>query len=374
MGKMTKAIVLGMLVAAAVPPAVYWGMDYAYAAVKGTPIRSVSDMTQQLTAAMNNRRESVAFTYEGNTSRLKSQLQTALDQAMSNDPYLNYIVNSYSFSYRGGSRSAAVSVKLTYRESLQQTAYVNGRVKTILNEIITPGMTGDEKVKAVHDWVVLHLKYDTTYTKYTAYEGLKSGSAVCQGYSLLTYKLLKGAGIPNKIVEGTAWQDGSGQSHAWNLVQLNGRWYHLDTTWDDPSPDKAGAVSTAYYLRTDSQMRRDHTWTRSYPAAAVEYSRTLSELASLKGEKQVAYQNLQKELRYDLYEESGIVDNAAELTALAQQARKKGEASLMFRYNGSESRLVSDLQQLYEKGFKGLSYKTSAFEDTGDLKVELSWQ
>lgn len=54
--------------------------------------------------------------------------------------------------------------------------------------------------------MVLNLKYDTTYTKYTAYEGLKSGSAVCQGYSLLTYKLLKGAGIANKIVEGTAWQ------------------------------------------------------------------------------------------------------------------------------------------------------------------------
>ncbi|WP_025690424.1 transglutaminase domain-containing protein [Paenibacillus zanthoxyli] len=374
MGKLTKAIVLGMLVAAAVPPAVYWGMDYAYAEVKGTSIRSASDMTQQLTAAMNSRRESVTFTYEGNTSRLKSQLQTALDQAMSNDPYLNYIVSSYSFSYRGGSRSAAVSVKLTYRESLQQTAYVNGRVKTILNEIITPGMTEDEKVKAVHDWVVLNLKYDTTYTKYTAYEGLKSGSAVCQGYSLLTYKLLKGAGIPNKIVEGTAWQDGVGQSHAWNLVQLDGRWYHLDTTWDDPSPDKAGAVSTAYYLRTDGQMRRDHTWTRSYPAAAAEYSRTLSELASVKGEKQAAYQKLQQDLRYDLYEESGIVDNAAELTTLAQQARKKGEASLLFRYNGSESRLVSDLQQLYEKGFKALSYKTSSFEDSGDLKVELYWK
>ncbi|MDT3427611.1 hypothetical protein J2Z22_003174 [Paenibacillus forsythiae] len=373
MGKLTKAIVLGMLVAAAVPPVVYWGMDYAYAAVNGTAVRSVSDMTQRLAGAMNNRRESVAFTYEGKTSRLKSQIQTALDQAMSNDPYLNYIVNGYSFSYRTGSRSAVVSVRLSYRESLQQTAYVNERVKAVLNKIINPGMTGDEKVKAIHDWVVLNLKYDTTYTKYTAYEGLKSGSAVCQGYSLLTYKLLKGAGIPNKIVEGTAWQGGSGQAHAWNLVQLNGRWYHLDTTWDDPTPDRAGAVSTDYYLRTDRQMRRDHTWTRAYPAAAVEYSRTLGELASLKGAKQAAYQKLRKELRYDLYEESGIVDDAAELTALAGQARKAGEASLLFRYDGSESRLVSDLQSLYEKGFKNLSYKASSFEDTGDLKVDLYW-
>ncbi|NGM85164.1 transglutaminase [Paenibacillus sp. 7124] len=374
MGKLTKTVLLCMLAAAAVPPAVYWGMDYAYAAASGNVVRSVGDMTQRLSGAMNSRKESVTFTYEGKTSSLKSQIQTALDRAMSGDPYLNYIVDSYSYSYRGGARSAAVSIRLSYRESLQQTAYVNGRVKAILSKIITPGMTGDEKVKAIHDWVVLNLKYDTTFTKFTAYEGLKSGSAVCQGYSLLTYKLLKGAGIANKIVEGTAWQGGTGQSHAWNLVQLNGRWYHLDTTWDDPTPDRKGAVSTAYYLRTDNQMRRDHTWTRAYPAAAVEYSRTLNELAQAGGEKRAVYQKLQRELRYDLYEESAVVDTAAELTRLAQQARSAGEASLLLRYGGSENRLVSDLRQLYKAGFTSLSYKASSFEDTGDLKVELFWQ
>ncbi|NJJ42276.1 transglutaminase domain-containing protein [Paenibacillus apii] len=374
MGKLTKTVLLCMLAAAAVPPAVYWGMDYAYAAASGSVVRSVGDMTQRLSGAMNSREESVTFTYEGKTSSLKSQIQTALDLAMSGDPYLNYIVDSYSYSYRGGARSAAVSILLSYRESLQQTAYVNGRVKAILSKIITPGMTGDEKVKAIHDWVVLNLKYDTTFTKFTAYEGLKSGSAVCQGYSLLTYKLLKGAGIANKIVEGTAWQGGTGQSHAWNLVQLNGRWYHLDTTWDDPTPDRKGAVSTAYYLRTDNQMRRDHTWTRAYPAAAVEYSRTLDELAQAGGEKRAVYQKLQRELRYDLYEESAVVDTAAELTRLAQQARSAGEASLLLRYGGSENRLVSDLRQLYKAGFTSLSYKASSFEDTGDLKVELFWQ
>ncbi|MEI0738921.1 transglutaminase domain-containing protein [Paenibacillus sp. JTLBN-2024] len=65
-------------------------------------------------------------------------------------------------------------------------------------------MNDHEKIKAIHDWIVLHLKYDETLQKYTAYDGLSSGSTVCQGYSLLAYKMLKDAGITNRIVEGTA--------------------------------------------------------------------------------------------------------------------------------------------------------------------------
>ncbi|MBY9077035.1 transglutaminase [Paenibacillus sp. HN-1] len=373
MGKMTKAILLGMLAAAAVPQAVYWGMDYAYAATNSAAIRSVSDMTQRLTAAIASRKENISFTYQGRTAGLKSQIQSALDKAITGDPYVNYIVDSYSFSFRGGANSAAVSVTIAYRETLQQTAYVDERVKAINKQIIKPGMTGDEKVKAIHDWVVLHLKYDTTYTRYTAYEGLKSGSTVCQGYALLTYKLLKNAGIPNKIVEGTAWQNGSGISHAWNLVQLGGRWYHLDTTWDDPVPDRSGKVSTNYYLLTDSEMRRDHTWTKAYPAASVKYADVLNGLASSGGSKVAVYRKLQQELHYNVYEDGGAVSTPAELTALARQARSSGKSSLLFRYGGSESRLVGDLQTLYGEGFDNLRYRTSSQDGTRSLKVELYW-
>lgn len=374
MGKMTKAILLGMLTAAAIPQAVYWGMDYAYAANNSAALRSVSDMTQRLTAAIGSRKENISFTYQGKTAGLKSQIQSALDKAITGDPYVNYIVDSYSFSFRGGANSAAVSVTVTYRETLQQTAYVDDRVKAINKQIIKTGMTEDEKVKAIHDWVVLHLKYDTSYTRYTAYEGLKRGSTVCQGYALLTYKLLKSAGIPNKIVEGTAWQNGSGVSHAWNLVQLGGRWYHLDTTWDDPVPDRSGKVSTNYYLLTDSEMRRDHTWTKAYPAAAVKYADVLSGLATSGGSKQAVYRKLQQELHYDVYEDGVAVRTPAELATLALKARSSGESSMLFRYSGSETRLISDLQTLYEEGFDDLRYKTSSQDGTWNLKVELYWQ
>jgi hypothetical protein len=201
---LAKAIIGGMIIAAAVPQAVYWGWGHAYAAANSAALSSVSEMAQKLTGAMNNRKETITFTFEGRTANLKSQLQTALDQAMGSDPYLYYIVDSYGYSYRGSTRSANVTVEVKYRETLQQTAFVNKEVKAILKKIVTPGMNNHQKVKVIHDWVVLNLKYDTSYRKYTAFEGLQSGSVVCQGYSLLTYKLFKEAGITNKIVEGTA--------------------------------------------------------------------------------------------------------------------------------------------------------------------------
>ncbi|WP_379162889.1 transglutaminase domain-containing protein [Paenibacillus sp. sgz5001063] len=370
-----KTILGGMLVCAALPPALYWGWDHAYAASTQSALQSEAEMAQKLTAAMNNRRENITFVYEGKTTNLKSLVQKAIDQAMGSDPYLYYIIDSYAFSYRGSSRSANVTVQVEYRETLQQTALVNKQVKTILQQIITPGMNNHQKVKVIHDWVVLHLQYDATYRKYTAYEGLQTGSAVCQGYSLLTYKLLLGAGIPNKIVEGSARPEGGPtQSHAWNLVQLDGRWYHLDTTWDDPTPSPDGGISTLYYMRTDAQMRRDHSWTKSYPAASVRYSQTLSELVSSGGQNVSVYKDLQQKLDYRLYEEDQVVTSASELNTLVKEAVASGKKSLLFRYRGTERLLKIDLQGLYSLGLENLSYNSTPFDNTGDLKVYVTWE
>ncbi len=75
---------------------------------------------------------------------------------------------------------------------------------------------------------------DTSVVKHSDYHALVAPyKTVCQGYELLTYKMLKQAGINTKIVIGT----GNGESHAWNLVYLVGKWYQLDTTWDDSVPN-----------------------------------------------------------------------------------------------------------------------------------------
>ena len=63
---------------------------------------------------------------------------------------------------------------------------------------------------------------------------LKEHKGVCQGYALLALKMLRELGIETLYVVGEV----NTGPHAWNLVKVDGEWYHLDTTWNDPVPDR----------------------------------------------------------------------------------------------------------------------------------------
>jgi hypothetical protein len=56
--------------------------------------------------------------------------------------------------------------------------------------------------------------------------------------------------------------------HAWNLVQLEGVWYQIDTTFDDQIGNKKGEVDHFYFGQTDKVMKKDHKWDEElWPAA-----------------------------------------------------------------------------------------------------------
>jgi len=61
------------------------------------------------------------------------------------------------------------------------------------------------------------------------YGGLVDGKAICAGYALILQESLKYVGIKSQYVIGyTLGADG----HAWNQVQIDGKWYNVDATWD----------------------------------------------------------------------------------------------------------------------------------------------
>jgi hypothetical protein len=158
-------------------------------------------------------------------------------------------------------------------ESLHAAEAVAGRVKEILSEIISPGMSDYEKELAIHDYLINHCRYDRESLgqgeippeSHSAYGALVMGTAVCEGYAKAAKLLLDGAGIENTIVIG----DSKGVSHAWNLVKIQGEYYHLDTTWDDPILEDGGeTLKYTYFNLTDNEIRKDHQWeTSDYPAA-----------------------------------------------------------------------------------------------------------
>lgn len=150
----------------------------------------------------------------------------------------------------------------------------NKKVNKVLNSVISKNikasMSTVEKVKVIHDYLVLNCEYDYSnylknsipYVSYTPEGVLVKKRAVCQGYAE-TFKLfMDSLNIPCKLVTGTA----NGGGHAWNIVRIDGKWYQIDVTWDDPVPDEKNRVLYEYFLITDSEMSKNHSWSKSsYP-------------------------------------------------------------------------------------------------------------
>lgn len=143
-------------------------------------------------------------------------------------------------------------------------------VTCIMNECIDDSMTDFEKEVALHDYLVEHCKYSQDVSQpsgsdiYRAYGALVNGDAVCNGYAEALQLLFACAGIESQFVIGTADE----VDHAWNLVRLDGVWYHLDATWNDPLPDQEGVAVHSFFNVTDEIMEQSHTWNREeYPEA-----------------------------------------------------------------------------------------------------------
>ncbi|WP_322906848.1 transglutaminase domain-containing protein [Paenibacillus sp. SGZ-1009] len=242
---------------------------------------------KQMYNGLTARKASFQVTYAGNSDELDQNIELAFDDANLQDPYtINTVVN-YSWQVESDGITSTATMDVTYRESAAQSAYVHKQVAAALKKIIKPGMNDHLKVKAIHDWVVTKLKYDETEKKFTAYEGLKTGSTVCQGYAMLMYDMLKQAGFEANIVAGYV---NDTEDHAWNMVKLDGKWYQIDPTWDDPTPDGGKKFSTDYYLLTNAQLKQDHEWKADdYPKAVTSYDKTLDALVTkgVKGAKEL---------------------------------------------------------------------------------------
>ncbi|WP_177182675.1 transglutaminase domain-containing protein [Paenibacillus sp. OV219] len=243
--------------------AVGLGSDFHYAPVSAAPA-SIEALQDELELQLHAHDLELTADYSGDRDQLSAEVDQLVGGVMASDDYMKYIVDSYIYTIRSFGAAAKVKVNIQYRESAGETEEVERRVAELLPEVVGVGMTPEQKVRAIHDWIVTHVRYDESLQHYTAYDALVGGSAVCQGYALLAYRMLQDAGVEARIIEGTV----ASGSHVWNLVRLGSSWYHLDATWDDPVPDRAGIASDTYYLKSDAQMRVDHKWdAAAYPAA-----------------------------------------------------------------------------------------------------------
>lgn len=121
-----------------------------------------------------------------------------------------------------------------------------------------------EKALYVHDAIIESTEYDEENAKHnegahlwgTAYGTLIQHKSVCQGYSEAYKLVMDRLGIECGVCGGTA----KDESHAWNYIKLDDKYYWVDLTWDDPFLNgESGFLTHVYFLFDDSLMYQNRT-------------------------------------------------------------------------------------------------------------------
>lgn len=188
---------------------------------------------------------------------------------ISNDPEILTNINNYVHPYNSFSNiqttiseSGEININVTYLYTEEEIQQLNNAVDQIYNSVITNEMTDYEKIKAIHDYIINHTKYDverntnkdSKYLSYKAIGPLIQGYATCSGYTDAMAIFLEKMGIKNfKIATELMQEDISG--HVWNALYIDNGWKHLDLTWDDPvSENGIDYLQHKYFLITTEEL------------------------------------------------------------------------------------------------------------------------
>ena len=246
-------------------------------AFASSEISDINSLKQYINTNMNNYVSPITVKYTNPGDITYGVKNNILTGAYLSDDYTAASYSDISFNEKTDETDPStvdLTITPTYVETKDQEAYVNNRVEQIISSVIKPGMTDYQKVAALHDWVVSNVKYDTSLQEISDYTALTDGKTVCRGYSMLLYKLLTNAGfnshiVLGQVVEGFKFHH-TAEGHAWNMVQLDGSWYFIDSTNDQLSTD----TSTKFFLVSGSVLESyGYRWNQTkYPSAPNNYT------------------------------------------------------------------------------------------------------
>ena len=172
---------------------------------------------------------------------------------------------TYNVFINSGNEANYLAEEFNSKEEIDQAI---AQIEQVKNQIVQ-NRTGNtyEDIKMVHDYLVDNISYDSSLSKqniYNIYGALVNRECVCEGYARAFKYLLDELDIPCVMVIGTATNSqGETENHAWNYVQLNGNWYAVDSTWDDPVVIGGGTASEEsrykYFLVGREVIDQDHS-------------------------------------------------------------------------------------------------------------------
>ena len=232
-----------------------------------------SDLENKLRTAFQSKQKQVEVKYLGTNDEVV-QMIAAIKSKINNQTPLIDSVNSWEYTTNTSEVGQCLLLTITYDSELgeeegNKQAFVKQQLAYIINDITSASMNEHEKVKSIFDYVVKNYSYDYTYTHYQLYDVLANKNTICDGYANLTYQLCTLAGIESRVVKN--------DTHAWNLIKVDGNWYHVDTT----HAAGIGRYPYTYYLLNTEEVLKfsSHEYNEAeYPVANVKYLDTIRDI------------------------------------------------------------------------------------------------
>lgn len=149
--------------------------------------------------------------------------------------------NITSISYE--QKENSLKVNFTYLMNKYEYNRSLNMAKKVAKQL--DGLTDYQKIKATHDYLTDIYTY--SYMHQGPYDGLYKGLTNCTGYAMSFQMIMDYCDIPCKYIDN--------DTHAWNVVKVDEKWYNLDATWDDT---ETNSPSYDYFLKGNSVFSVAH--------------------------------------------------------------------------------------------------------------------
>lgn len=173
-------------------------------------------------------------------------------------------VSGYNYTqYTMGKKIVSIDFSPSYTMGRTERDYYQSQIDVVVDSIlknVDPSWGDYEKAKYVFEYLAGNIEYEMgTEQNQNIISVFLNKKTVCQGYANATQYLLTLLGIPAVVVTGTA----EGDTHAWNLVQLDGAYYFMDTTWGNSSYNNGESgfssfINYNYFGVTTAEISKTH--------------------------------------------------------------------------------------------------------------------
>jgi len=188
-------------------------------------------------------------------------------ESIGNDSKLMSNINNYVHPYNSFktiktkvSSNNEITLEIQKKYSEEKINKINELVNNVISELDLNNIDDLTKIERIHNYILNHTVYDKNTKNFdinSAYGSLIEGHAVCSGYADAFSIFMNIYKIPNIRV--------SSENHLWNLVYINGKWLHIDLTWDDSENNK---YDNNYFLITKEKLfsldTKEHNFDESF--------------------------------------------------------------------------------------------------------------